>query len=246
MCESNGARHHPTKDLERVTIADGRTGTKETSMKRLMIFVVSTLVWLYGCEPCLPTTPQEANGQILIRQQGQIVAAGSFVFYQNRENKTFLLSAGHVIQPETGTTYIVIWHEQAATATPVYVDTNVDFSVLAVNIPMAAPCVVSQKPGTNESSITTIGSHHKRWCTVVINGLYDSVDPDTGYIVYDMPGVCPGYSGAGVFNTSGELAGIIVVSVEATGYVGVVPMSSIISSLKLSGHTEYLPNDKDN
>lgn len=191
--------------------------------------------------------PTDANGQMLERQYGLIDGYGSFVLYRNHTGTIYALSAGHMVETNgDDTTYIGIWNDYAFSLRPEFVDTNLDFAVFSVSDQTLSPdTLVSANRQTNrDAHVTTVGSYGGRWCRVVINGVYYDTD-DGGDVLYDMPGVTQGYSGAGVFNSQGRLIGIVVgiamLDDERTGFVYVVPMRAILSSLLEHDRRSLLP-----
>ncbi len=235
-------------------VVDGQITTKEIPMinapyntvKRVPInLFIAMLLLLLGATLGHCAAPTDANGQMLERQHGLIDGYGSFVLYRNCDNVIYALSAGHMVEiNDDDATYIGIWNDRAFSLHPEFVDTNLDFAVFSVS-DQTLP-VTAQASGYHVKShdtATTVGSYGKRWCPVVINGI--CFLREDGYNVYDMPGVTEGYSGAGVFNSSGGIVGIVVginvLDDERTGFAYVVPMTDIAASMILHNQSCLLP-----
>jgi len=203
--------------------------------------LIVTMLLASGCAIVVPAAPlpTDANGQLLIRTDGEIASIASFVLYRTSAGVLYAFSAGHCV--ESNATYIGIWQDHPVSMTPVYVDTNHDISVFSVaDQTLQPPVMTAVEIATNkDAAVTTVGSCHRRWCPVLVNGAYRQTAE--GYAIYDMPGITQGYSGAGVFDAAGRLVGLVVIRIEETGYAGIVPMSTVNDALRTDDRVELLP-----
>jgi hypothetical protein len=186
----------------------------------------------------------DANGQLLVRTDGEIDGIGSFTLYRATDGKLYALSAGHCVESNTNSMYIGIWQEKVIVLVPVCYDTNLDYAVFSVSDQtLTPPTFKFSSPSTNDNrQVQTVGAHYKRWCKVIVNGLY-YLTLDDGDLAYDMPGVSKGYSGAGVFNEAGDCVGIVVRHGEETGYTAIVPAPIILNAIRNTNHKELLPHE---